>query len=66
MKDIEEEKNSERTLTFIFNEYEAHQIRYALNELSFRRAEQAFDFGNPKLIEEAKFLRELAGRLFSV
>ena len=51
---------------FSFNEYETHQIRYALNELSFRRAEQAFDFGNPKLIKEAQILRELADRLFPV
>jgi hypothetical protein len=66
MKDIEEEKNSERTLTFSFNEYELHQIRYALTELSFKRAEQSLDFGNPELTKEAQFLRELANRLFAV
>ena len=62
MKDIE--NPSEPTRTVKLNDNEAAQIRYALSELSFTRAEQAFDSGNPERTKEALFLQKLAQKFF--
>jgi hypothetical protein len=62
MKDIE--NPSEPTRTVKLNDNEAAQIRYALSELSFTRAEQAFDFGKPELAKESQYLKKLAQKFF--
>ena len=49
----------------MLNADEVSEIRYALCELAGRRAEQAIDYGNPSLRQDASNLRALAERVVS-